>query len=204
MKTRIISGLFGLGSIMGVTIASAASVQLTPSNQSVTLGDAAVTVSLRGAGFTETTVGGGVQLNYDASILTLTSGLGNNSAVAGSIAASANSNGFEITSASSCGVGCVDMSFSSFSNSFSAGFAIADLVFTAIAVTPGTPLTLAAGIIDPVWYDASFAALASQPDYTNGASVTVVDNAVVPVPAAVWLFGSGLLGLVGVARRRAA
>ncbi|NNJ94548.1 MAG: VPLPA-CTERM sorting domain-containing protein, partial [Halobacteria archaeon] len=24
----------------------------------------------------------------------------------------------------------------------------------------------------------------------------------VPVPAAVWLFGSGLLGLVGVARRR--
>jgi hypothetical protein len=25
---------------------------------------------------------------------------------------------------------------------------------------------------------------------------------VVPVPAAVWLFGSGLLGLVGVARRK--
>jgi hypothetical protein len=29
-----------------------------------------------------------------------------------------------------------------------------------------------------------------------------VDSVVVPVPAAVWLFGSGLLGLVGVARRR--
>lgn len=28
------------------------------------------------------------------------------------------------------------------------------------------------------------------------------DRVVVPVPAAVWLFGSGLLGLVGVARRR--
>jgi hypothetical protein len=25
----------------------------------------------------------------------------------------------------------------------------------------------------------------------------------VPVPAAVWLFGSGLLGLIGVARRKA-
>jgi hypothetical protein len=26
----------------------------------------------------------------------------------------------------------------------------------------------------------------------------------IPVPAAVWLFGSGLIGLVGVARRRKA
>ena len=30
-----------------------------------------------------------------------------------------------------------------------------------------------------------------------------IDVAPIPVPAAVWLFGSGLLGLVGVARRRA-
>ena len=36
------------------------------------------------------------------------------------------------------------------------------------------------------------------------AGVTLaVDVAVVPVPAAAWLFGSGLIGLVGVARRQA-
>lgn len=35
----------------------------------------------------------------------------------------------------------------------------------------------------------------------DDASVTITP-AVVPVPAAVWLFGSGLVGLVGVARRR--
>jgi hypothetical protein len=34
--------------------------------------------------------------------------------------------------------------------------------------------------------------------------VESVNPAVVPVPAAVWLFGSGLLGLVGVARRKKA
>ena len=35
-------------------------------------------------------------------------------------------------------------------------------------------------------------------------SLTVTSIQTVPVPAAVWLFGSGLLGLVGVARRKAA
>ncbi len=37
---------------------------------------------------------------------------------------------------------------------------------------------------------------------TSLAGVTSSAGAVIPVPAAVWLFGSGLLGLVGVARRR--
>lgn len=39
--------------------------------------------------------------------------------------------------------------------------------------------------------------------YTNfDFAVSVEQSAVIPVPAAVWLFGSGLLGLVGVARRK--
>ena len=44
----------------------------------------------------------------------------------------------------------------------------------------------------------------------NSMSITGLINSngtaesVVPVPAAVWLFGSGLLGLVGVARRKQA
>jgi hypothetical protein len=38
--------------------------------------------------------------------------------------------------------------------------------------------------------------------YATGGSESFINN--VPVPAAVWLFGSGLLGLVGVARRRRA
>ena len=36
------------------------------------------------------------------------------------------------------------------------------------------------------------------------AFITYVDPTVVPIPPAIWLFGSGLLGLVGVARRKKA
>jgi len=42
-----------------------------------------------------------------------------------------------------------------------------------------------------------------QPTF-NGLATVVMPQAAVPVPAAAWLLGSGLLGLVGVARRKAA
>lgn len=41
----------------------------------------------------------------------------------------------------------------------------------------------------------------SNPGYVEGTTVAV-DLMPVPMPAAVWLFGSGLIGLVGIARRR--
>lgn len=51
--------------------------------------------------------------------------------------------------------------------------------------------------------DLSVNTLYDFPDVTNGA--ITLENAIVnavPVPAAVWLFGSGLIGLIGVARRK--
>ena len=41
-------------------------------------------------------------------------------------------------------------------------------------------------------------------DIGTGNSIHITSVSQVPVPAAVWLFGSGLLGLIGVARRKAA
>ncbi|MDX2505357.1 MAG: VPLPA-CTERM sorting domain-containing protein [Gammaproteobacteria bacterium] len=57
----------------------------------------------------------------------------------------------------------------------------------------------------PAWVDENNVVLAPslQPNYV-GASITITDTeGFVPVPAAVWLFGSGLIGIVGLARRKA-
>jgi hypothetical protein len=52
---------------------------------------------------------------------------------------------------------------------------------------------------DDIWINMSGLSL-----YDSNDSVTLsFTTSVVPLPAAVWLFGSGLLGLVGVARRKA-
>ena len=39
-------------------------------------------------------------------------------------------------------------------------------------------------------------------DIGSGNSMTVTAINTVPVPAAIWLFGSGLLGLIGISRRK--
>jgi len=52
--------------------------------------------------------------------------------------------------------------------------------------------------------DGPFTGLNVNFDIGSGNSLTVLSVSSVPVPAAVWLFGSGLIGLIGVARRKKA
>ena len=55
---------------------------------------------------------------------------------------------------------------------------------------------------DPQYYDGIFAG--PDTNYTSVSYVVWNQTGVVPVPAAVWLFSSGLLGLIGAARRKRA
>ena len=52
--------------------------------------------------------------------------------------------------------------------------------------------------------DGAFIGFGGYFDIGSGNSLHVTSVSAVPVPAAVWLFGSGLLGLIGVARRKSA
>jgi hypothetical protein len=60
------------------------------------------------------------------------------------------------------------------------------------ALTAANPLGAPASVVQS--YDASFT--------SSGLTFSAASTAPVPVPAAVWLLGSGLLGLAGVARRK--
>ncbi len=76
-------------------------------------------------------------------------------------------------------------SFRLFSVEFEAistGFGLFDLSVLSLGDSSGTPL----------------------PYTTSGASVEVLQPSVIPVPAAVWLFGTGILGLIGISKRRKA
>jgi len=78
-------------------------------------------------------------------------------------------------------------------------FEIAVLHFSSLTNLGVSPLDLSIGLFDNgferIWADSS-GFVDAKPSFADG-SVEVI-----PVPAAVWLFGSGLLGLIGVARRR--
>ena len=58
------------------------------------------------------------------------------------------------------------------------------------------------GISGSPMIDGPFQGLNVNFDIGSGNSLTVLSVSAVPVPAAVWLFGSGLIGLLGFARRR--
>ena len=80
-------------------------------------------------------------------------------------------------------------------------FDVYDLQFSVLAgaATGLSPLTLGINAISDPWFDANGETLDNSTINYTGATLDVQE---VPLPAAVWLFGTGLLGLAGIARRR--
>lgn len=68
--------------------------------------------------------------------------------------------------------------------------------------TPQGPAPMAATSSSLGLLAGPFVGLVPLLDIGSGNSMTVTSISAVPVPAAAWLFGSGLLGLIGVARKK--
>lgn len=60
------------------------------------------------------------------------------------------------------------------------------------------------GIAGSPQIDGPFPGMQASIDIGSGNSLTVLNVSSVPIPAAVWLFSSGLIGLIGIARRKKA
>jgi hypothetical protein len=119
----------------------------------------------------------------------------------------------------------IDISFDMRGTTINGGLAFAEFFSevngggtSAAEILGGGPLT-----VTPNWSTYNFSVIAG-PDVSGGVTLqlgavcdasadcssdvyfdnVVVDVAPVPIPAAAWLFGSGLLGLIGTARRKKA
>ena len=179
MKIKI---LFITAFVLIFQAVEAATIQTDPLNSAANIGDT-FTVDIVGIGFPETQ-GGGFNLTYDASILNITNvsiDEINTWTFVNDFGTIDNVNG-----------NLSEVKVSEFPG-IAGNFIIASIEFMAVGFGTST-LGLTESTGNPWASDGS----TINPTLVNG-SVQVV-----PVPAAVWLFGSGLLGLIGMARRKAA
>lgn len=167
---------------------TAATVGFNNSSSTVNQGDV-FSLTVQGAGF-DMIAGGGLNLAFDASVLQVNS-------------VTINQSVFEFYLGEGTEEGILDNSFGQLLNtSFNTflgatgNFDIMDISFTAVGAGSADLILSESG--QWVFSDIFGDYYGDQVDF-NPAAVTV---SAVPVPAAVWLFGSGLIGLAGIAKRR--
>jgi hypothetical protein len=197
MNKQTFKHLAAVVALLSASMVNAATVELTPSTQTANNTDT-FNLTLHGTEFTNDVNFLNVLLTWDPSLLQLNTS-------DSLISAAATTAGFDMTSFASS----ITSTTSSLNLAFdtpigmpivttpSGIFDFLTLEFLVVSPTVTTAIVTAATGGQGGWLDGVNSPLAVT---YNNAQVSL--NAV-PVPAAAWLFGSGLLGLVGVARRTA-
>ena len=193
MKNKIIQ-FVGVVSMLAATGATASTVFVNPDTVNTAPGST-FTATVQ-ADFTDVggATWGGFLLTWDSSLLSLVSGSELVPNILTPPVITANSVDYGFATCIFCGptdvLGATDI------------FDVYSLTFevAADAGTVSTNAVLSIGAVGNLWLGAD-----GLTDVTPGAldfHGATINISAVPVPPAVWLFGSGLLGLVGVARRR--
>ena len=189
MNMKLANGLLGLCALLIAGQVSAATVSLTPSVATVQVNDA-FTLTVQGTDFVNDVSSGSINVTWDVTAMTMTSTLAD-------IAASAALNGFPIDFfVNSLTPGSLSATFGTFGSVAGPTFDFLSMDFLAIPPPSSTVLDIFAGSFGD-WQDGASEVIT--PVAYVGAQVTVDP---IPIPAAAWLFGTGLIGFVGIARRR--
>lgn len=196
MKVRLIAVLAALFVCGTITAASANSVWLTPSSQTVDPSAGNVLLDLN-VSLTTPTAGGGVNIAFDPAVLSLDlTPAGSNyvgytwnptywAGVGGDAA---------FHTVSLVGGNSVDIDVGTFTTISYTGV-LGQLSFDIVG--PGlSQMTMTDSTFNGGWYDAGFNLLATDYPTANDVSVNVI-----PLPGSVWLLGSALLGFVVIRRR---
>ncbi len=197
MNMKLTKALLGLGALLVAGQVSAEIVSLSPSVTSVAV-DQAFTLTVQGSEFLNDVSAGSVNVSWNSTAMTLTSSLAD-------LDASAALNGFPlefgvntITTDQLTGLSTLSATYATFTTVFGPTFDFFSMDFVAIPPPSQTTLDIGIGAFGD-WQSGTNPAFSITNVTYVGAQVNV---SAVPVPAAVWLFGSGLIGMVGIARRR--
>ncbi len=179
----------------GIQSSQAASILVTPSSGSIDLGDT-ITLTLSGESFTNGSNGGGIDISWDPNVLTLTD-LANvdRSLFPGDSFFGKDGN---LTAGR-----LEDLSVASLTGTTLVAFDIATLTFTANGAG-STAIDLELGSLNAgkdVWTDSS-GLNDAMPTFVDGSVTVTGGTSPVPVPPALLLFGSGLIGLGSIARKK--
>ena len=189
---KLTKGLLGLGAMLIASQVNAATISVNPAVNNVLVGDT-FTLTVSGDFTAEGgTDGGGVILGWDSAQVQLTDSIAN---VRLAIEADLVANNWILPNANNLTV-TADFISVDVLNFFGSQptFDIFSLDLVAVPPPSSGPINITASALSD-----GTGGWGGLPVNFIGASVTT--NAV-PVPAAVWLFGSGLIGLVGIARRK--
>ncbi|MDX2507652.1 MAG: hypothetical protein QNL62_24695 [Gammaproteobacteria bacterium] len=200
MDTKLTSGALVFSTLLMASQVNAATIQLSPVSLTISV-SSVFSMRVQGIDFAPTN-GGGFSLSWDPVALQL---MANESSIFQQLVI----NGFILNDVLIT-QGQLDVTISTYvadlffvnTGPVSGNFDIAILDFL-VSPPPSGVTDISFSTIQPAWVDENNVDLipALQPNYI-GATITVT-AVTVPVPAAVWLFGSGLLGLIGTARRKA-
>ena len=201
MSNKIMAGVSGLVLLCLASLVNGATVRLTPSSQNVVVGSY-FSLAVTGADFTDLVTSGSITLTWDPVDLTLVT---TPSDVFSSIF---RDTGFFSTV--NFTPGQLDVTMTAFSPvptsipiapAIGPDFNLFTIDFRANPPPIGlTTVDILTGF-DGAWQSAL---LQDYMDVTYaGASFSITTPIGFPLPPALWLFGSGLLGLIGIARRKA-